>query len=127
MPNYKEEDIHKVLRGLMSILDLREVLKNHQDCDSCEEDDDDEDLEEIKIEHERVKKIHDEYEEMFKWAFGQVAESMTKEKMCKRWARLHPDLPAMFMPYKVNNDVANLILLMQLIPHWHEFKKKNKD
>ena len=128
MPEFKEKDLEKVLKGLMSIFELREVLKKQSEaCEECEEEDDeDEDLEEMRQEEELVQKYCDEYESMFMWAFGKAGLSMEKEKVSKRWAVRHPDLPALFMPVKVSNDVSNMILMMQVLPHWNDFQRQNK-
>jgi|ERR1017187_1087479 hypothetical protein len=132
MTKITTEKAVEMLADLMKIKNklekFSENVENHEDddkyCSNCDcNKDDDEDEEEDEEEKKQIKKLHDDYMAMFKWAFGIQADLVEKEEMKRRWIKRHPSLPELFMPRQEHNVIANIICLMQIAPHWHEFKK----
>lgn len=127
----------KELDMLQDLLNIRKKLMEYEESKESENDScssscccENENENNIKCndldeeENHFLNKIQFDYQQMYKWAFSIEKESrMDKKKMIQIWNKNHPDLPKLILPYYVPNDVSNMMLLFQVIPHWHEYKK----
>lgn len=85
-------------------------------------------IKEIDEDEEVQKKISSfkkDYFDMMKWAFGFDEDSVgtKKDKIIAEWAKNHAELPELFLPECLGNDSSNMLVLMQIIPYWNEYKK----
>ena len=111
---------------------FRDVLNDSDEQDESDEDycsfcnkNDEDDCDE-EFDKTRLDNFHEDYSKIFHWSFGIDPNSASKENLIKRWAKRHPQLPKLFLPYQISNSVANIIILLQIIPHWHDSKKNEK-
>src|ERR1700733_6153818 len=102
------------------LIELRDEIKSDVEKD---EDDQDELNPEHKEEYETAKKYIEEYKKMLKWAFGSDSPCEEKKEVCKKWKELHPKLPELFLPLITTNEFSNIIVILQIMPHWLEHKK----
>ncbi len=126
----KEKQMVEALELLAKLakfkMDLSEDKCEDESCEacSCGKEDEDEDEEEI-LDKKRIVEFQNQYIEIFTWAIGSVGD-MRKSTAQKKWSQLHPNLPALFVPELGSISISNIIMLMQVMPHWLEHKKNEK-
>ena len=112
----KKKEYIEILKDIENL--IREYRCEVQNSD--EEDAEEDDQEEIK----KIKHFHNDYDSMMEWAFGfKDKDIVRKDEMIRKWTKYHAELPELFLPENITNDTANLLVLMQIIPHWNENKK----
>jgi hypothetical protein len=113
-------DLEMMLKITQELIELTKSIQNQEDqCNCHEEQSKEEDSEE-----KRVEEFDKEYKDMFRWALGiKPVGKSKKSSLAESWRRLHPEMPALFVPINVSNETAHSIILMQIIPHWILFKK----
>jgi len=123
----KERDVKNILAALcVAMKEAMKVLEADEECE-CPKHEEKDELSEMEM--ARLKECYEDYKDMFYWAFNFDPDENAYEKiqLVQSWTILHPTLPGLFIPEHIENSVANLLVLMQIVPHWHEHKKSFKD
>jgi hypothetical protein len=107
------------LKNMVKVLEMiKELKKSFEDSKKEKEENEEEDF-------DKLKEIHKQYEEMNQWAFSKEFDQIEKDKLKDIWSAKHPDLPELYIPMYVSNDIAVIVVLMQVMPYWLEHKKRH--
>lgn len=122
--NFGMDDFKEMLKAMSTMKKLKEkadsALKENE-CKSCNHDYTDDD--------KMIIDFQDDFKEMINWAFGKYNtkdDRIAKADAFKMWAELHPALPSIKIPIHASNEAMNIILAMQISPHWYAHKKLKK-
>ena len=107
------------LKNLAKVLELIKELSENLEDSKKEEEETNED-------YSKLEKLREEYNEMYGWAFSNNFYTIEdKRKLEKIWKEKHPKLPELCLPNSMHNNITNIILVMQVMPHWLEHKKRH--
>lgn len=116
----KENDFDELIHSFLNMLKKAAMKDSGDNIDEIDEP------EEMPEEDQKtLDEFKKDYDLMIRWS-GISEKSHLKQEMKDTWSKIHPELPELFMPDGINNDLANVLFLLQVIPLWIEHKKKIK-
>jgi len=108
------EDLKKAAEILEKMMELRKKLEIEMEKDGDNH-----------CECEIANEIQKDYSEIMCWALGKDFENFSSGEESKdQWSKLHPTLPfpRIFITKHINPKLSTLVLLLDIIPLYNEFK-----